>query len=304
MKIAVPYSRVRGDSERMTFAIGVVVLVCLFVNTSQSQYHNNPYNPCTVCDDSECVPRVCSFAGGECDHSCVDCRDDSECRWTSQISLTEEPPQSRPYCFNNECVECLDDSYCGKDKPYCSDFRKCEPCLQNIHCRNETQCDGVCELGETGNVCKPMNGRTEFLECGNGDICYKWLGECHKECHKVTTIETTWTSPLPTEIPFAPINCPPSNSSLTKNSQCGDDGICYECITNYDCNTNQTCGSLCQYDDNHYYCTTNTKACSSSEKCTLNQTSKQFFCSSSAHNLILNLSNALIYLVVVFVLSH
>ena len=260
----------------LTFCSEMTFIFIIFysLQLSQAQYY-----PCPVCEDSECSPRVCGYTNGGCDHTCVDCRDDSECRWTFDSSNSPFP---KPYCFNNECVECLDDSYCGKDKPHCSEFRTCEPCLENIHCRNATQCNGVCGYSETGIgfACKP--GGSEFLQCEQGEICYKWLGECHKECFKVTTIQTTWTSPFPTQSPFPPINCPPANSSLTKNSQCGDDGVCYECTTNSDCNTNQNCGSTCQYENNHYYCTANAKECSSTQNCTLNQTSKQFFCSSSA----------------------
>lgn len=141
--------------------------------------NNRPTAAPAKCTSSQCSPRVCIPTTG-----CVDCQSDSNCGWASPsgrpycsnnncVQCTQGAHCSSDTncdvgCVNSacvsysnlncqltndthclpgqrKCVECLSDSHCPSDKPYCQpESNTCQECLTNVDCRNNTQCNFVC----------------------------------------------------------------------------------------------------------------------------------------------------------------
>ena len=282
------------------------MLVLLFFISASAVFVTPPVHSCHRCSDGECSPRVCRYPGN-CDYSCMDCRSDANCGWASgrpycsgnscvqctsvghcasnnncdvscdsgkcnvHSSLDCTSQKGTPYCVigSSKCVECLDNSHCGGSKPYCSSSNTCEECLNNFHCRNITHCNALCEVGNTGS---PGFGATcqhpieqEFLECSDTEVCYEWLGQCHDKCFPSGNQS----------------GCPPLNSTVDGDQCNPNDGKCYLCISDFQCNTstNQTCGAVCQLNSDHQHQCTSGTTCTLTQNCKLKLNGNGFQCS-------------------------
>lgn len=175
---------------------------------------------------------------------------------------------------------CTSNTQCPINAPYCRlDKKTCVPCLSNIHCRNITNCNAVCDNNHCNNVnpnsiCDSVN-----------DICYQGVGRCLPKCNQDSDCAKY---PQVLHYPNVGVCDLPT-------------GRCYDCLTTVDCKPykNETCGASCAWNiETLEFLCGNGQLCKSGKSCLSVITSPNVYSCSDAS--VFTLSISLIVLVAFF----
>ncbi|ARF09835.1 hypothetical protein Indivirus_4_7 [Indivirus ILV1] len=145
---------------------------------------------------------------------------------------------------------CFTDSECSSDKPHCNpDTGSCEMCYTDAHCKNNNQCNAICNSF----TCGLPNGQSSLI-CNSTQVCYEFNGLCLSRCN------------IDTDCRFVPMVLHYPNTGVCDTIK----GKCYDCLVTSDCKPyrNETCNAQCSFNSGtlEYLCG-NGNLCSVGSQC-------------------------------------
>ncbi len=223
--------------------------------------HCEDYQCIAYCtDDAHCTPRYCDVST----NLCIDCRDDAHCA----------APTPRCQSNSGTCVACLEQADCPGG--YCHESFACVACLSSPDCPIGTLClEQECVAGCFGDRDCPSGTHCDPDQAPNG-VCAQCLLDEHcpagekcidHSCSFSCQSDQDCEDPLPACEPIsatcrqcvseqhcqvgltcADFTCQPGCQTVADcpagqvcAADLGDLGLCVDCLTNTDCDTDWTC---------------------------------------------------------------